>query len=394
VVLQEGDNSLPVDLENALSVDAFVHVLKRGAQATLVELYPAPDRLCVSGPEGHFYHELHVPFVRKVKQQAAEDASRRTEEKEKKTNAMARANVSREARILPPGSEWLYVKLYGGGAALDEILTTSLPALVRTAVASGSVARWFFIRYADPHDHLRVRFNGLPARISQELLPQVFESLNPLLASGKLWKIDFDTYEREIERYGGVEGLRAAEDIFFADSEAVLDILGQLAGDEGLDIRWRVGLMGIDQLLTDCGFDDQAKRAAVQRWRDTFQRDFKIDAAGKKQLSDKFRKERQKLESLFDDSPERGGEWQFARDALARRSVTVSEAIRKLRTLAAENKLEAEVADIAPSFSHMHINRLMRSSQRAHELVLYDFLFQIYDGRMARKTRLEAVAPR
>jgi hypothetical protein len=110
-------------------------------------------------------------------------------------------------------NEWYYVKLYGGGAALDEILTTSLPAVIRAAVESGSVARWFFIRYADPHDHLRVRFNGPPTRISHELLPQVFENLNPLLASGKLWKIDLDTYEREIERYGGVEGVRTAEDL-------------------------------------------------------------------------------------------------------------------------------------------------------------------------------------
>lgn len=61
------------------------------------------------------------------------------------------------------------------------------------------------------------------------------------------------------------------------------------------------------------------------------------------------------------------------------------------RALAAEGKLGAEAIDLAASFSHMHINRLMRSPQRAHELVLYDFLFQIYDGRIARKTRLESV---
>ncbi|MGO9168773.1 MAG: lantibiotic dehydratase [Candidatus Sulfotelmatobacter sp.] len=384
VVLQEGDNSLPVDLENVLSVDAFVHVLKRGAQATLVELYPAPHQLCVSGPEGHFYHEMHVPFVRKLRKHESDDASPRREKKS--TAALTRASVSRETRTLPPGSEWLYVKLYGGGGALDEILTTSIPALARTAVSSGFAARWFFVRYSDPHDHLRIRFNGVPARISQELLPQVFATVNPLLASGKLWKIDFDTYEREVERYGGVEGVLAAEDIFFADSEAVLDILGELAGDEGLDIRWRIGLMGIDQLLTDYDFDDQTKRATIERWRDTFQREFKIDAPGKKQLSDKFRAERRKLESLFDESSELSRERQFAKQALARRSVRVREALRKLRALAANGKLETDILDLAASFSHMHINRLMRSSQRAHELVLYDFLFQIYDGRIARNS--------
>lgn len=389
VVLQEADNSLAVDLENALSVDAFVHVLKRGGQAILTELYPLPDQLCVSGPEGRFYHELQVPFVRKLRKQSSDDAVPIT--KTEKTCTVA--HVCRDARILPPGSEWLYVKLYGGAATLDEILTTSISPLVRAAVASGLAARWFFIRYADPHHHLRVRFNLTSAQVSRELVPLVCETLNPLLTSGKLWKIAFDTYEREIERYGGAEGLLAAEDIFFADSEAALDILGELTGDQDWDIRWRMGLMGIDQLLTDCGFADQAKLAAAQRWRDTFQGEFKIDALGKKQLSDKFRAERQKLEAMFEDSSEQKEKYQFAKQALARRSIKVRESLRGLRALAAEGKLEADVVDLAASFSHMHVNRLMCSSQRAHELVLYDFLCQIYDRRVARKTRIEPVAP-
>ncbi len=46
--------------------------------------------------------------------------------------------------------------------------------------------------------------------------------------------------------------------------------------------------------------------------------------------------------------------------------------------------------DLAASFSHMHINRLIPSSLCAHELVLYDLLFQICDGRIARKTRIES----
>ncbi len=386
VVLQEGDNSLPVDLENALSVDAFVHVLKRGTQAILTEMYPPPDQLCVSSAEGHFYHELHVPFVRKPRKQA--EHGKASTEPRTAADVIASAATARESRIIPPGGNWLYIKLYGGSAALDGILTTAVSSLVRTATASRLVSRWFFIRYADPLDHLRIRFNGDPATIIRELLPQVFESLNPLLASGKLFKIELDTYEREIERYGGLEGLIAAEDIFFADSEAVLDILAELAGDEGLDIRWRIGLISIDCLLTDCGLDDLTKRDTMQRWRDNFQSEFKVSTAGKKQLSEKFRAERQKLESLFSDPSDLSGEWQFVKQSLMRRAARVREPMVKLRALSAEGKLGTDLLDLAGSFSHMHINRLIRSAQRAHELVLYDFLFQIYDGRIAKKARL------
>jgi lantibiotic biosynthesis protein len=110
----------------------------------------------------------------------------------------------------------------------------------------------------------------------------------------------------------------------------------------------------------------------------------------KRQLSNKFRAERQKLELLFDESTEVSAQWQFAKQTLARRSARVSEALRKLRALAAEGKSEADIADLDASFSHMHINRLVHSSQRAHELVLYDFLFHFYDGRIAKRTRIES----
>jgi hypothetical protein len=33
----------------------------------------------------------------------------------------------------------------------------------------------------------------------------------------------------------------------------------------------------------------------------------------------------------------------------------------------------------------MHLNRLFRDEQRAHELVIYDFLVRLYEGLVARR---------
>ena len=380
-VFQEGDNYLPVDLKNALSVDAFVHVLKRGSQALLVEMYPSPDQMCACSPEGTFHHELNVPFVRKVATDVASPVTGA------KRVLGIEGDGDRDLRILPPGGEWLYFKLYGGTGALDEILTTAVRPLVHTLAASGSVSRWFFIRYSDPHEHLRIRFNGTRETLSQRVLPLVSETLNPLLSSGILWKIELDTYQREVERYGGADGVLVAEDIFFADSELVLDILQELAGDEGLDIRWRVAVMGIDQLLSDFGLDEKAKQEAIRRWREMSQREFQMDISAKRQLGERFRTERRNLESLLDESPGHSKEWEFAREALSRRSTRNAEPCQRLQQLATEGKLTQNIADLAASCVHMHINRLIRASQRAHEVVLYDFLFQLYESRSARKTR-------
>lgn len=62
----------------------------------------------------------------------------------------------------------------------------------------------------------------------------------------------------------------------------------------------------------------------------------------------------------------------------------------KLRSLEAQGNLTVNIIELMASYTHMHINRLIRASQVPHEFVLYDFLLQLYDGRLAR-TRSESM---
>ena len=66
VALADGDNELAIDLDNVLTVEAFLHAVKGRAAARLTELFPPADELCVRGPEGSFVHEIVVPFVKKL----------------------------------------------------------------------------------------------------------------------------------------------------------------------------------------------------------------------------------------------------------------------------------------------------------------------------------------
>lgn len=382
VVYHESDNALPVDLDNVLSVDAFVHVLKRRSQGVLSEMYPPPDHLCIHGPEGSFYHELIVPFVRRPPTAPTHPSAPSGTPKARGVNASV---LNREGRVLPPGSEWLYLKVYGGVGILDEILATALPPLIRRMTSSGCALKWFFIRYSDPHDHLRIRFNGRPERLTAELLPQITATFNPLLSSGKLWKIEFDTYQREVERYGGMDGIRAAEEIFFADSEAVLQVLQELSGDEGLDFRWRIGILGIDRLLSDFGLNERMKWEALGQWSKRSQAEFNVDMSVRRQLAERFRTERRRLESLLDGSAETDRQLKVARQAFELRSARNAESCQRIRQLAIQDKLTESVTRLASSYVHMHINRLIRASQRAHEVVMYDFMAQLYGSRLAKK---------
>jgi len=372
VLLADGDNELLVDFENILSVEAGLDVIEGRREAVLFELFPQPGELCARGPEGRFVHELVVPFVR------ARETPR--------VNAPVTHAVPAGAieRSFLPGSEWLYAKLYLGRSTADAVLREVVGPVAREVQASGAVDSWFFIRYSDPHWHLRVRFHGDPRRLTSEVLPALEAAVAPLLADGRLWRMQLDTYDREIERYGGPAGIVLAERLFHADSEAVLATVDLLEGDEGADARWRLAVCGIDVFLEDFRFDAGGKRAILGQIREGFFREFGGGKPLRIQLDQKQRAERRALETLLD--PVRGAASDLAPGLaiLKSRSEKNAALVAELRRLEQARRLTMPLMQIVPSLIHMQVNRLIRSAQRAHELVLYDLLAAIYDSRAAR----------
>ncbi|HET9228552.1 MAG TPA: lantibiotic dehydratase [Thermoanaerobaculia bacterium] len=379
VLLADADNELLVDFDNVLSVEGWLDVLDGRKDAHLLELFPRPEELCARGPEGRFVHELVVPFVKKPAEETARPSARSV-------------SAGEIRRSFLPGSEWLYAKLYVGTSTADAVLRDVIGPLVRGVQASGAVDSWFFIRYADPQPHLRVRFHGAPARLLSEVLPAFEAEAAPLLADGRLWRFQLDTYDREVERYGGPAGIDLAERLFHADSEAVLSIVELLEGDEGAEARWRLALYGIDLLLGDLGLDAEGKRAVISQVRDSFFREFGGAKPLRVQLDQKQRAERRALEALFDPVKSEQSELAPGLDSLKRRSQHNAPLIAELKRLEQEGRLHPPMVQIAPSLVHMHVNRLIRSAQRAHELVLYDLLAGIFDSRAARAAKASGKA--
>jgi thiopeptide-type bacteriocin biosynthesis protein len=369
---------LPVDLDNVLAVESFAQLVKQRSGVTLTELWPAPAELPVHGPDGRYASEIVVPFVR-----IAANAPR-------PRAPLARTGGTR--RSFAPGSEWLYAKLYTGHATADQILTEAIAPLVGDGVGErgerdgrGEPA-WFFLRYGDPHWHVRFRVHGDPAWLLGEVMPRLAEQTRAMLDDGRLWRFQLDTYEREVERYGGATGIELAERLFCADSACVLDILGMLAGDAGIDARWRLALRGIDQLFDDLGFDLAGRLAIMRHTRDGFAREHRVeDAVGfQRGLGDKYRKERGALESLLDHARDAEGDLAPGLERFAARSAANAPIIAELRAAEQRGALAVSLTDLTPSYIHMHVNRLIRSAQRAHELVLYDLLTRLYESRVAR----------
>jgi thiopeptide-type bacteriocin biosynthesis protein len=374
VALADRDNELLIDLDNPLSVAALAHQLRGRRQAMLVEMFPDPDALCVTGPEGRFVHELVVPFVQAAPPRPEPDT------------ATPQATRSLVQRRFPPGSEWLYAKLYTGTGTADQMLNHLVGPLVRSSLASGAADAWFFIRYGDPDWHLRLRLHGEPGLLHAQVLPSLEAAAAPLLEAGQLWRMQLDTYEREVERYGGDRGVELAEQVFAADSEAVLTIIGSLSGDAGLDLRWRLAMRGIDLLFDDLGLTLEEKRSVARRAREGLGREFGIDGNFRGEVGQRYRAERARLESLLDPGQAPPAPLAAGLEALRRRSLQLVPVTTELRRLGQAGHLSATLADIAMSYAHMHVNRLLRSAQRAQELVLYELLDRAYSAQAGRRS--------
>ncbi|WP_437757316.1 lantibiotic dehydratase [Sorangium sp. So ce1389] len=361
VALCEGDQLLPLDLDNPLCIEVLAQLSKGQPRATLVEAPLALADLCAHGPEGRYVHEVIVPFLRSRPREARPEPA---------------GPGPRLGRGAPPGSEWLYAKLYAGRADADRLLRDVVAGVVSAARSSGAADRWFFVRYGDPDWHVRLRLRGSPERLITEVLPALRAAAAAPMADGTLWRLQLDTYEPELERYGGAEGVDLAERLFMADSEAVLALL--LLDDAArADDRSRLAVRSSAALLDALGLDSDAQRALLADLAQRFRRELRPTADFERQLGARYRAERPLLERAMAaraSDPAEG--------VLRRRGAALAGVAGALRESAP--RLGVELPALSGAYLHMHVNRLLRAPSRAEELRIYDFLLRLRESQAAR----------
>ncbi|MGZ3439615.1 MAG: lantibiotic dehydratase [Polyangia bacterium] len=373
VCLVDGDNVLPVDLENVLSLDGLLTACKGMTAAQLREPFAGPDGLIARGGDGAFHHELLIPLVRPAKERPAPAVQLVPPRPRQPTPDRARR----------PGGDWLYAKLYCGGATADRLVANVVSPAVERWRRAGSVEQWFFIRYADPDRHVRVRLHGDPEMLWRQVAPELLASVS---AVPEVHRVVLDTYDPEVERYGGERALPLAHALFDADSDLAADVVRAFRTDT--NARWRVALMSMAALLDDFGLELDRRRDLVARERDRWARTLGAGAEVARQLGENYRRIRVETEQLLRCPPQ---VYEHCVAAIRRRSGVARNVAAQLRQLEQHGALSLPIAEIAASHLHMAANRLFRSSANNHEHALYDLLFRLYDGALARERKSGAL---
>jgi thiopeptide-type bacteriocin biosynthesis protein len=163
--------------------------------------------------------------------------------------------VGREDAHLPGCDNRIYLQLHGHRDRQDPLLARHLPTLVEELGG----ARWWFVRYRDPADHLRVRLVCPPGTLGSTV-ETVGEWTRQLRNRGLITHAGVETYHPETARFGGPAAMDAAEEYFAADSAAALaqlspqnvpdagaltaaslvDIATGLLGDDAEAMRWLI----------------------------------------------------------------------------------------------------------------------------------------------------------
>jgi thiopeptide-type bacteriocin biosynthesis protein len=356
VYLAFGDNRLLLDLEaprQAEELRAEGSKLVGNATLLIEEAYPTPQDAWVPGPGGHFATEFVFPLIRREDPSPLPNCEQHQAldpvwDVHHLQSAGRRARAV-DQRLYLPGSNWLYAKFYCGAALQEGVITGSLRAFACEALRTGIAEDWFFLRYADPEAHIRVRFRGDRHTLLDTLLPMLCDWGEWLVDCGPCRKFALDAYERETERYGGPAGVEVAEALFGADSRAVADLLTVLTRDCERH-RTLLAVLSADQLLDAVGLRDDV----VQRWRQ--------DGAARQQAAASYRALGVQLQALLADPQQVWGADANGRQILAilaQRGSELAPLGQRLSQLAADGTLQQPLHVLAHSYLHLHCNRLL-----------------------------------
>ncbi len=258
-----------------------------------------------------------------------------------------------QKRLKLPGSEWVSIKLYMDEET-DYFLVNYLDLFIQSLTDKMQITSWFFLRYADPDLHLRLRVKLKSTNQLNYFLLLLEKNAMSWVESGLIKNMILSSYEREIERYGGINSIEFAEAIFCADSSVTLLLLkSQL--DKRLDCHESVlYAFSIISFLNDFGLSHAEMTSLLG-----------FEGEDKSELQ-AFREHRTSLIALINQEDPTSIEQQLMHEASYLRRQVHNQFLQSY-----QKNYSTSLFDIYTSLIHMHCNRLGCDSKSEARARLY-----------------------
>lgn len=275
------------------------------------------------------------------------------------------------------GSEWLYYKIYTGVKTADLVLLEKLYPVILDLQKEKIISKWFFIRYKDPDEHLRIRFYCEAPENTATVIAKMYPILSILLEENSIWKVQTDTYQREMERYGEKTMLNS-EKLFWYDSEMILHYLTVKSSFEKKEMPLLFSFTAIDTFLNSFGVSNSDKLSLMDQLQLAFKKEFDADKSLKKELDQHYRALFQEMQRFLlgkaaEDHPD-------IFNSINAKNKKYNDLIDSIK-----GKLQIPLSEFLCSHIHMMLNRQYTSKQRMYELIVYDHLHRYYKIQEFRK---------
>lgn len=362
VMLAQGDNQLLIDTESDNALTILKSYALKG-DIKLIEFLQTPEKCILKDHHGNRYcNEIIFSLLTRKEKSAAPNIQKNP--------------VVAGKRKYTIGSEWLYVKIYAGTKTADKILTSIIRPLCKEFIENETIDKWFFLRYTDPEDHIRIRFHSKKAHFWPEILTRLNEALQVSIENREVHKFQVDTYNQEVERYGA-ETMEMSESLFYHDSLAAVNFLNLIEGEEGEKYRWLFTLRSIDMLFSDFSLDLKERHDVMAFMSRNYFKEFSGNDKLKHNLNQKYRENRQWIEHILDPTKDQPVVRHAARYFETRSGMNRSILDNLHLTLAQKERL---------LYSHIHMTsiRLLIAEPRMQELVIYHYLLKFYESQLAR----------
>lgn len=373
LLITKSDLELLIDVESLPGLQILREEFSKFGFITLTESLLDEANCFIQSPDGVHFNEIIIPYRR--------NGVRQPKYFSVTTHQQVPIPVQRE---FVPGSDWLYIKLYTGTKTAEKILSEKLWPFVKQLLSKSLIDKWFFLRFRDPDHHIRIRVHKAAGQ--DDFVSLVCTELNNILSdvlqSRQVWKVQLDTYVRELERYG-YETITMSEAIFHHDSSAVAEFITMLEGAEGEKYRWLFALRGIDALLNDFGYTLDEKHNLLQLLHNAFFKEFGSGPGLARQLNDKYRENTKDIYATMNLKSSDPGDFEEALEVFEKRSNAIRKIVPSIKDALATANNGHTFNTLLESYIHMFLNRLFISNQRKHELVIYHHLAKYYESAKA-----------
>ncbi|MGE9310495.1 thiopeptide-type bacteriocin biosynthesis protein [Niabella sp. CJ426] len=272
---------------------------------------------------------------------------------------------------IPPGLDWLYFEIYSSPNIANDLLVRKIRYYL-DQFRSG-IAKWFFIRYNENGQHLRLRLQIEDLSSTATMITALATVLEPELESGIVSDIKLCTYKKETHRY--LPGnMGQVEHHFYTDSEFVISMIQSMLSDNH---RYQL-CMGLFDCVANSGLIEPANvEHLIGKLADSYNAEHVIRQPQFKAINSRYKAFRQET-----------------MPSLNINSTALYERMKQsmIETLNGYPKLVRP--KIFADLMHMHINRLFATEQRTHEMVFYNFLAlerknKKYSGKTDRETMVK-----